>query len=147
MNRVEEALTRLKEGFGCSQALFATYAPQFGMDRETALKLSGAFAGGFGRTGETCGAVTSALMIIGLKYGRVKADDKETQAKTDSKVKEFLNKFQTRHGSILCRDLLDTNIATPEGMDEARRKQLFATLCPRYVRDAAEVLEEILREE
>ena len=137
----------MKEGFGCSQALFASYGEQFGMDRETALKISGAFAGGFGRTGDTCGAVTSALMVIGLKYGWTKADDKETRAKTDSKVKEFLDKFRARRGSILCRELLETDIGTSKGMDEAKLKKLFTTLCPNYVRDAVEILEEILPEE
>ena len=144
MSKAEEAVARLTEGFGCSQALFATYAPQFGMDREIALKLSGAFAGGLGRTGEVCGALTSALMIIGLKYGRTRADDKETQLVTNSKVKEFIEKFKSQHGSMLCRDLLGVDVGTPEGMEAAKQQKLLATLCPGFVRNAAETLEGIL---
>lgn len=146
MSKAEQAISCLKQGFGCSQALLATYGAQFGLERETALKLGEALAGGMGRTGGTCGAVTSALIIIGLKHGRTKAEDKESQKKTDSLVKEFLNKFNARNGSILCRDLLENDIGTPEGMKIARDKRLFMLLCPKFVRDASEILEQILEE-
>jgi len=146
MSKAEIAAATVKEGFGCAQAILSVYGPPLGLDRETALKMGSAFAGGMGRSGETCGAVNGALMVIGLKYGRTKAGDQETQMKTDSKVKEFIARFKARDGSILCRDLLGTNIGTPEGMDEAKKKELFRTLCPRLVQDAAGILEELLAE-
>ena len=146
MSRVEQTISCLKEGFGCSQAILSIYGTQFGLKREAALKLAEAFAGGMGRMGGTCGAVTSALMVIGLKYGRTKAGDRESQKKTDSLVKELVDRFKSRNGSILCRELLGNDIGTPEGMCIAREKQLFATLCPRFVRDAAEILEQLLEE-
>jgi len=44
------------------------YGGRSGLDRETALKVAGAFGAGMARTGGTCGSVTGALMVIGLKY-------------------------------------------------------------------------------
>ncbi|MEA3294019.1 MAG: C-GCAxxG-C-C family protein [Euryarchaeota archaeon] len=67
MNKIECAVSCFKEGFSCSQALLSTYGPQFDLNREMALKVSGAFGGGIGHMGETCGAVTGVIMVIGLQ--------------------------------------------------------------------------------
>lgn len=91
-----------------------------------------------------CGAVTGALMVIGLKHGRVKAGDRPTQEKTYALIKELLRRFTVKNGGIICRNLLGLDISTPEGMKEARGRGLFVTACPKYVRDAGEILEEIL---
>lgn len=144
MSRVEQAVSCFKEGFSCSQALLSIYGVEFGLDRETALKVSGAFGGGMGRMGETCGAVTGAFMVIGLKYGNTRVDDRQAKEKTYSLVKEFVEKFKSRNGSIACRELLGCDISTPEGMEIAKEKNLFATLCPKLVSDAAEIIEQTL---
>jgi len=69
MSRVEEAVSCFADGFSCSQSIVSTYGTEFGVDREKALKISTGFGGGMGRLGGTCGAVTGAIMVIGLKYG------------------------------------------------------------------------------
>jgi len=144
MNRVERVVSCFKEGFSCSQAMLSTYGPQLGLNHELALKVSGAFGGGMARIGETCGAVTGAFMVIGLKYGKTKVEDEQTKEKTYSLVREFVDRFKFRNGSIVCRELLGCDISTPEGRDLAKEKNLFATLCPKFVQDAAEIIEQIL---
>ncbi len=144
MNRVERALSCFEEGFSCSQAMLSTYGPELGLDRETALRVATAFGGGMGRMGATCGAVTGAFMVIGLKYGRTRVEDEETKEKAYSLVREFADRFESRNGSIVCRELLGYDIGTPEERELAREQGLFATLCPRLVRDAAEIIERIL---
>jgi C_GCAxxG_C_C family probable redox protein len=144
MNRVELAVSCFKEGFHCCQALVSTYGPQFGLDREVALKVSGGFGAGMGRMGETCGAVTGAFMVIGLKHGRTVVGDKEAQEKTYALVNEFVHRFKSRNRSIVCRELLGCDVGTPEGMKLAREKKLFTTVCPKFVQDAAEIVEQIL---
>lgn len=144
MNKTEFAVSCFKEGFSCSQAVFSIYSTQFGLDREVALKISGAFGGGMGRMGETCGAVTGAFMLIGLKYGKTRVEDEQTKEKTYSFVKKFVDKFKSHNGSIVCKELLDCDISTPEGMKLAKEKELFTTLCPKLVQDAAEIIEQIL---
>ena len=144
MSRVELAVSCFKEGFDCSQALLSTYSPQFGLDRETALKVADAFGGGMGHMGEICGAVTGAFMVIGLKHGRTKVEDEQAHEKTYSLVNEFANRFKSRNASIVCRELLGCDLSTPEGLNTAREKKLFTTLCPKYVQDAAEIAEELL---
>ena len=144
MSKIENAVSMFGEGFVCSQALLATYGTQFGLDREIALKAAAAFVGGMARMGETCGAVTGAFMLIGLKHGNVKPDDKEARRKTYEVAREFVNKFESRHGSVKCKDLIGWDINTKEGYDAAKEKKLFETVCPRYVEDAAMIIEQIL---
>jgi C_GCAxxG_C_C family probable redox protein len=115
-----------------------------GLDRECAFRVAGAFGGGMGRMGETCGAVTGAFMVIGLKYGKVKAKDEEARDRTYEMVREFVPRFQSRHGSIRCKELLGYDLSNPQEGEAAKKKGLFGTLCPQLVRDAAEILEEIL---
>jgi C_GCAxxG_C_C family probable redox protein len=124
--------------------MFSSYGPELGLDRETALRVATAFGGGMGRMGETCGALAGAFMVIGLKYGRTRVEDEETKEKAYSLVREFADRFESRNGSIVCRELLGYDIVTPEERELAREQGLFATLCPRFVRDAAEIIERIL---
>lgn len=126
--------------------MLTTYGPRFGLDREMALKAAGAFGAGMGRMGETCGAVTGAFMVIGLKHGKVKADDDEAREQTYELVKEFADKFKARNRSIQCRELLGHDLSTPEGAEAVAEKNLFVTLCPRFVKDSTEILEEILKD-
>ena len=144
MSEIEQAVSCFEKGFVCSQALLSTYGTRFGLDREIALKIADGFGGGMARMAETCGAVTGAFMVIGLKYGRTVAEDTPAHEKTNNLITEFVREFKSRHGSIICRELVGYDISTPEGLIEARDRNLFTTLCPKYVRDAAEILEKIL---
>ena len=140
----ELALTRFEQGFSCSQAVFSAYAAQLGLDCETALKISGGFGGGMGRMAQTCGAVTGAFMVIGLKYGTIDAEDKETKEKVYALVREFADRFKFRNDTLNCKDLLGCDVSTSGGMQVAREQKLFKTICPKLVKDAAEIVEEIL---
>ncbi|MCX6562644.1 MAG: C-GCAxxG-C-C family protein [Candidatus Aminicenantes bacterium] len=144
MKKTEQAAALFKEGFSCSQAVFAAFSEDHGLDRGTSLKLAQAFGGGMAHLGEACGAVTGAFMLIGLKYGRTKADDLEARDRTYAKMRQFAERFKALHCSIQCRCLLGLDLGTEEGMRLAREKNLFQTLCVKYVQDAATIVEEIL---
>ena len=133
------------EGFNCSQAVFAAFAPGLGLDKETALKIASSFGGGIAQMGLTCGAVTGAFMVIGLKYGRTRADDVETKERNYELVREFVSRFKALHGSIICRELLDADMSTPEGKLKIREKNLTAELCPGFVGAAAKILDKLLK--
>lgn len=143
MSNVGKAVEVFKEGFSCSQAVLGAYCEQFGLDKKTAYKISSGFGGGM-HLNQACGAVTGAFMVIGLKYGRTRADDVEAKMKTTKMMAEFAKKFKARHGSISCTELIGCNVSTPEGFEEAKKKNLFKQLCPKFVKSAAEILEEIL---
>lgn len=144
MSKADLAVARFKEGFNCSQSVFSAYASTLGLDQETALRIAAPFGGGIGRLGETCGAVSGALMVVGLHHALVNAGDKEAKERVYALARELTDKFRTRNkGCIKCRDLLGCPIDTPEGRQRAREQGLFETLCPKFVRDAAEIVEEL----
>ncbi len=144
MSRIEKAVVCFREGFVCSQAVLAAYGEQLGLDTGTALKIADGFGGGMARMGETCGAVTGTFMVIGLKNGGASIEDAQAHETTYGLINEFVRRFRSRNRSIICRELLGCDISTPGGLKSARQQNLFTTICPRYVRDAAEIIEEIL---
>lgn len=144
MDRITYALDCFKTGFSCSQAVLTAFSESFGLDRDTALRISQAFGGGMARMSETCGAVTGAFMVIGLKYSAVTPEDSEAKETTYEKVREFVKRFQSSHESIQCRKLLGLDLSNPEELLEAEEKKLFDNLCPDFVRDAVRILEAIL---
>jgi len=143
MSNADKAKAIYKEGFSCAPAVLATYCERFGLGPDTALKIATGFGGGM-QLAQTCGAVTGAIMVIGLKYGKAKADDNKPKEKTYAIVKQFADKFKARYASIECKALLRCDITTPEGLKEARDKKLFATVCAEYVASAADILDEVL---
>ena len=89
--------------------------------------------------GKECGAVTGAFMVIGLSIRQPK-DEKDARFKAYDLVKRFKNRFEARHGTILCKDLLGVDVGTSEGQEKAVKENLYRTLCPDFVKTAAEVL-------
>jgi C_GCAxxG_C_C family probable redox protein len=144
MDRVDLAVSLFQKGFSCSQALLAAYGDCFGLDREVALRIAAGFGGGMGRMANTCGAVTGAFMLIGLRHGGMTTEDRQAKAKTQGLVREFAKRFSACHESLVCRELLGCDISTPEGRKTAKEKQLTTTICPTLVKSAAQILEEML---
>jgi C_GCAxxG_C_C family probable redox protein len=56
--------------FTCSAAVFSAFSGELGLDADTARKIACGFGAGISRTGNVCGAVSGAIMVIGLKYGK-----------------------------------------------------------------------------
>jgi C_GCAxxG_C_C family probable redox protein len=143
MSKADEAAELFLQGYNCSQALLATFGPELGLERETALRLAGPFGGGIGRTGGVCGALTGAIMAIGLKYSSGEVDAEAKERSYDA-VRRLFEQFRVRTGSTACRDLLGFDIGTSSGWAEAQRRDTHHTVCPAFVRAAAEVLERVL---
>lgn len=143
LERVDSAVNCFQAGHSCSQAIFSTYARDMGVDAELTMRVSSGFGGGMARTGNLCGAVTGAVMVIGLNRGSSLTDE-QSKDRNYAVVRAFLQKFGERNGSLSCRDLLGYDVGTEEGRRQIKERQLAKTICPRLVRDAAEILEEIL---
>ena len=144
MRKIEPCLSLFNSGFSCSQSVLAAYSSELGLDIPMALKVSGAFGGGIAHTGETCGAVTGALMVIGLKYGGIRTEDNEAKEKTYALAREFINRFKLRHNSTICRELLGFDLSTPEGEQAVKEHDLRTKLCSRLVQDATGIIAEML---
>ncbi len=146
MNRSEKALACFSEGFNCSQSVLAAFAEENGLEREMALRVAGAFGAGMGRTAQTCGAVTGALMALGLTYGKTQAEDNATREKCYAIAADFIQKFKAQNNGLSCSELLGFDLSTPEGRAQAQQTQRSATLCPHLVRNAVVLMEQLLED-
>jgi C_GCAxxG_C_C family probable redox protein len=139
---VTAALENFEQGFNCAQSMLAAFAPRHGLSREHALKIACGFGSGMMR-GATCGAVSGALMVIGLAHGRCRADDMASRAKTYALVQAFQDRFEKLHGTCGCEELLGLDPTTPEGRQSALDRGLFESRCPVFVRSAVSLLLEM----
>jgi C_GCAxxG_C_C family probable redox protein len=133
-----------EEGFSCSQAVFTSFAIDQGMDRETALRVSGAFGGGMAKRGEICGAVSGAFMAIGLKYAKIRADDNASRDTTYALCSEFTRQFEEKFGSVQCRDILGYNLGRMDEYNAAIEAGVMRQKCSQVVEHAAQVLSDIV---
>jgi C_GCAxxG_C_C family probable redox protein len=140
-NRVNEAVSCFKDGFNCSQAIVSTYCNEFGIDNKTALKISCGLGAGMGRLQETCGAVTGAYLLIGLKHGKYLKEDDAAKEKTYAMVREFAKLFEERNESTNCHDLLSIDLMN---CDKQTALEKVKSICPKMVQDAAEIIEQLL---
>ncbi len=135
------------KGFLCSQAVLESHSIEYGVDTIVSRKISAAFGGGMGHCDEVCGAVSGALMLIGLKYGQFKEGDNNSRINTYEHTKDFIKKFRKEFGSVKCTELLKYNLSKEEELLEARESGIFKSLCPKLVKRAVELIEDILEAE
>ena len=142
-SKVDEVLGKFQNGkiFNCVQAIFSTYCEDLGLDKETALKLCCGLGGGMGRLGYTCGAVSGAHLVIGLKHGSSLPGDQASKLKVYALVREFEKKFVERNQTTLCRELLKVDLLNGDKQTIFDRTH---EICPRALKDAVEILESIL---
>ncbi len=144
--RSELALARFREGYNCSQSALSAFAEELGAPLEIALRIAAPFGGGIGRQGEVCGAASGALMALGLRFGEA-SGDKAAKERAYAVAAEFMRRFEARCGALRCRDLIQADMTTPEGLADARERKVFASDCPRFVAAAVEIAEDLMREE
>ena len=140
MKKSQIAIENFKT-LNCAQSVLLSFAGELNLDEMTALKISSGFGGGMAMA-ETCGAVTGAYMVLGLKAQSEGKSIQEIKAEAKVAVRKFNELFIARHGSLKCKKLLSVNISTPEGAAEANQKNLFDTVCAGLVVSSAEILEE-----
>ena len=143
MNKYEEVITKFHEGLNCSQVVLLAFAEELGIDDASVLKIACGFGGGMGH-GEVCGAISGAIMALGLKYGQSNILDTASKLKTNEIVKEFIAEFKSLNNSITCRDLLGCDLNTDSGKNYAIEKQLFLNTCPKLIKDSIDILEKLL---
>jgi C_GCAxxG_C_C family probable redox protein len=145
MSKAEDAEAVFIKGFNCSQAVVSTFAEEFGLDKTMAYRVAAAFGGGIGHLGEACGAVTGAVIVIGLKYGMTELGGGQSNKEAYKKVQQLVEQFRSRDGSHLCKELLGFDIDDRAALKEALKKGSPQKICLKAVRDAAEIVESLIK--
>lgn len=145
MDSKETALNYFSNGFNCSQSVFTTFAVRLGMSEKTALMVSTSFGGG-ARCGQLCGAVSGALMALGLKFGHFEQGNLQQKSDAYAIACEFNEKFKAKNGTVVCKELLGYDLTNPNDLEIIKDNNLFKTICPKMVADAVEITEQIINE-
>ena len=105
--RAQRATELFKQGFNCSQAVFASCADMYGItDEQLALRLSASFGGGIGRMRMVCGAASGMFMLAGLEKGSATPHDNDGKMANYAFVQNLAGQFKDKYGSLICAELL-----------------------------------------
>lgn len=137
-----EIAAKFASGLSCSQCVLGQCAEALGYDEEELHNMAASFGGGMFR-GDTCGAVTGALIAIGLAFG---GDTAEDTAAVKQKVAEFQAAFTEKNGSTICRELLGFDFSQPGGHEAAAESGKLTDFCPELVCSSVEILKDLLQE-
>lgn len=130
-------------GCNCAQAVLLSLLPDSG-DQSGFLRIASCFGGGMSHTNNVCGAVSGALMAIGLDRGMTKPGDLEAKSRSADAGAQFINDFKNKFGSVLCTELLGYNLSNREEAAEAKSAGVFTTKCTKFVSGASEIASKIL---
>lgn len=144
-SRKEQAVEAFFGGCNCAQAVFATYADLFGIDRQTAMNLTNSMGGGISRLREVCGTVSAIALLTGLAEGAIDPQDLQAREKIYGRTRELLSLFEEENGSLICRELLGKAGREAASMPSERTPEYYKKRpCAKYVAGAAKIIEENL---
>jgi len=143
MERSEHAKELFLGGNNCAQSVLLSFAKDFGFSKELALKVSAGFGGGMGRVQGTCGAVTGAIMVLGIMKGEKASDNNELKSATYSSVKELIKKFTNDFQTINCRELTGCDFNADSGNEKFKNEGVMEKICAPCVKRAVEIVESI----
>ncbi len=132
--RIDETIKKHDKGYNCAQAVACTYADLVGLDEETVFRISEGLGLGMGNMDGTCGAVSGACLLAGLKNSTGNLESPNSKAKTYKLSKTILEEFKNKTGSVVCKDL--------KGVETGK----ILCSCPDCIKNAANIAEKILFE-
>jgi C_GCAxxG_C_C family probable redox protein len=146
MDKSEIALKWFDNKYNCAQSVLTAFAKELDMPEDELLRVACAFGGGMGRQQHTCGAVTGAAMVLGLKFGKGINDSDDKKLQTYEKTVELFDEFTRLNGSVNCRILLNNlDMRDANDYNTIIEQNLFNTSCRKYVADAVKITERIIQ--
>ena len=139
MSKTEAAL-EFFNSYNCAQSVLTAYAADCGLEKDKAIQVAIGFGAGMGRLQETCGAVTGAIMVLGLSSGFKEGDSRDKISDSYARVLRLVNDFSAREGTARCRDLLGCDLSTEEGRKFYKENNL-RDRCRDYIRLSCELLD------
>ena len=130
--RVEETIGRHDKGYNCAQAVACTYCDLVGVDEETMFKMTEARGLGMGGMEGTCGAITGACVLAGMKNSTGNLEKPNSKGASYKLSRQIVEEFKNQNGATQCREL--------KGVDTGK----VLRACPDCIRDAARIAESVL---
>jgi C_GCAxxG_C_C family probable redox protein len=143
-DHVAEAVELFSSGLNCCQAVLSVFSEELGIANETALKTGFPFGGGICGSGRICGALTGAIMVIGLKYDTTDKSNYDVRNLCKENTNRLIEAFELAHGSVNCNDLLGFDISNKVDSESKVKSQYFNNICPKFLETVIVFLEEEL---
>ena len=131
---------KMDEGLHCSQCVLTYFTEKMGLNEDFVLRLSSGLGMGANH-GDSCGAVTGAIVALGLTHGFTQGSESWAEGGIEEITNAMEKEFIKRNGSVLCRDLLsggydagEDNPSYPDGVNPWEN-------CAKYCADAVELAE------
>lgn len=112
------------QGFNCAESVLLGLCDHLGVQNPLIPRIATGFGGGIGHTGNICGAITGAVMALGIRFGREHAQDKETRDTLYSRTEAFLREIEEKLGHLDCFSLIGVRLNTEEGLRRYREENL-----------------------
>ena len=141
MSKSEMAVSLMKEGSSCSQAVLTVFADELGLKKTDAHKIMTAFGGGFGRKQLVCGALSGGVAALNMKYGSEESSDAQGKTLAYDKVNLFLSELEKKWGKTDCRSLLGYDFSDKDAAQKAKDENLSAKVCHNLVKDVVQYIE------
>jgi hypothetical protein len=94
-------------------------------------------------SGQICGFLTGAVQVLAHAFKN--PDEGKAREGTHPKVVALLRAFREKHDSLTHNELLSVERGTEEGERRIKEEGLIREKCPTFGRDAATILEELLK--
>ena len=143
MSKAETAVAYFQR-YNCAQSVLAAYSNDFALEKNRALQTAVGFGGGMGRHQDVCGAISGAIIALGLASEFKEEDRRPKINEVYEKVYKYINEFEARFGAIKCLELLDgCDLRSEEGQKTFREGNMKEK-CRDYVRFCCELLDKYL---
>jgi C_GCAxxG_C_C family probable redox protein len=143
-NAAKLALEFFNRGFNCAESTLLSISQTLDISCHDIPKMASGFGAGMGRYGETCGAVSGAVMAMGFLHGRKDTVDRDSKEKIYEMVKEFVSRFEAEFSCIRCKDLTGCDMLTAEGVQKAKDLNVHGGICSKALTYAAKEAVRIL---
>lgn len=143
MERSEQAKEFFLSGYNCAQSVVLSFADDLKFSKELGLKMAAGFGGGMGKRQETCGAVTGAIMVLGLMKGEAVNNNDELKIEAYSAVWDLTRKFREEYKTTNCKELIGCDLNTSEGSAKFKEEKIMETTCAGCVKKAVQIVESI----
>jgi C_GCAxxG_C_C family probable redox protein len=138
----DRAVSLFNSGFNCAESLLLSSAEHLEKCTPSIPPVATGFGAGIGRRGSVCGALTGAVMALGVAYGRGKlSDDKD---RIYGHVQQLYEAFAEEFDTVICRELTDCDVSTPEGREKFAKEKIHEERCVNFVSKCAEMVFEMV---
>jgi len=137
-----QAMEIMKQGHGCAESVLLAVCQEYDIESDVIPRIASCFAGGIGNSGSVCGAVTGAVMAIGVIADQ--GDSMDDYMEKMLLVQEFRQRFEQAMNTINCHEMTGADLTTPEGINAFIQSDIPQKVCFPAVGLAFDIVMEIL---